>query len=285
MKYILVLALCLLSTAKMTVQGFFGRKNVVTMADSVFFNGAIFIFSALIFSPMVVGCSAETFFFGAMFGAFSVIFQLCYTKALSMGNVALTVMISNLSIIFPITFCAVVYGDPLSVYRIVGIILTFAALIIVTDVKRADRREKGWLLFAMLSFFTNAGGTIVQKIFGKSDFSGEGQAFVACAYICAAVMTVIVYTIFSISGHTKTFPTTPKVFIYAAAVGLFLAAFQAVNTYTAANVDGTFHYPVFSGAMMIFSTLSGVIIFRDRLSKRHLIGIAVAIVAVVLTNF
>jgi len=98
-------------------------------------------------------------------------------------------------------------------------------------------------------------------------------------------MTVVVYMIISISGHTKSFPTSPKVFIYAAAVGLLLAAFQAVNTYTAAHVDGTFHYPVFSGAMMIFSTLSGVIIFRDKLSKRQLIGIATAIVAVVMTNF
>jgi len=285
MKYLIVLLLCFLSVGKMTVQGLFGRKNVKTMADSIFFNGVIFIFSAALFSWKVAGCSAETWLFGAMFGVFSVIFQLVYTKAMSMGNVPLTVTISNLSVIIPITVSAAVFGERLSVLRIAGIILTVAAFIISTDFSRTGKTERGWLILALLAFLTNAGGTTVQKFYGKTAVAGEGQAFVACAYISAAVITVLVYFICSANGVRKTFPTSPKVFIYAAAVGVLLACFQAVNTYAAANIDGTFHYPVFTGTMMILSTVSGLIIFKDRLNRRQLAGIAVAIVAVVLTNF
>ncbi len=285
MKYILILILCFLSVGKLTVQGMFGRKNVKTMPDSIFFNGVIFIFSAAIFSWKVVGCSPVTWMYGAMFGVASVIFQLTYTKAMSMGNVPLTVTISNLSIMIPTTVSAVVFGDPISEVRIVGIILTAVAFIISTDFSHTGKTERGWLVLTLLAFLTNASGTTVQKFFGKTEFSGEGQAFVACAYICAAAITAAVYLICALKGNRKSFPTSPKVFLYAAAVGALLAAFQAVNTYTAAHVAGTFHYPVFSGGVMILSTLSGLIIFKDRLNKRQLMGISVALVAVVLTNF
>ena len=49
MKYLIVVWLCTLATAKVTVQGVYAKKNIKTAGDATLFNGLIFFFAALLF--------------------------------------------------------------------------------------------------------------------------------------------------------------------------------------------------------------------------------------------
>jgi len=94
---IIISILCLLATAKVTLQGGFAKKNIRSFSDGVFFNGAIFFFSSFVFLKDALTFNLPTFLFGAAFGILSLIFQLCYIKAMSFGNVSITVLIVNRS--------------------------------------------------------------------------------------------------------------------------------------------------------------------------------------------
>lgn len=284
MEYILVILLGVLATAKMSFQSGFSKNNVKTSTDALAFNGFVFAFSAALFLPQIFGCSNEVWLYAAVGAAFTVIFQLLYTKALSMGNVSLTVLIVNFSMVLNVLFSYFVYNDPISPPRVCGILLTVASFVICTRFDGGKSGGTKWLLFTVLAMFSTSGGSIVQKMLGESQYSGESRAFISCLYIIALGLTITIYP-FLKRNEPKTFKIGFNMIKFAAGVGISLAVFQAVYTYALANVDGTFLFPSYTGITIVLSTLSGVLIFKDKLTRRQILGMAVGIVSIVLMNF
>ena len=158
------------------------------------------------------------------------------------------------------------------------------SFIICNGVGTKEKINKKWLTFAVLSMFASSGCAIVQKFLGESLYSAETQAYVSCHYICAALIAIFTYPVMA-KKEKRTFKIGFGVVKYAAAVGVCLGAFQAVFNYGIAHIDGTFLFPAQAGGTVILSALAGVLIFKDKLTKRQVLGIVVGLVALVLMNF
>ncbi len=285
MNYLLVLLCCTLATAKVTTQSAFSKRHVKNFPDVVFFIALTFTVSALLFSPDLIGCSPIVWAYGAAFGLSSMLFQLSYTRALSMGNVSVTVMMANLAMIFNVVLSAVVFHDPLSPARLIGILLTIAVFIINTDFKTQDKVEKSWFALALIALVSSGIAGCTQKIFGELGPTEETRAFVSSSYVMGAILTFAIYLFLHCRGKRKTYKTAPPVFLYALGVGGFLAVFQIAYQYSITQVPGTFLFPTYSGGCIIMSTLTGIVLFKDKLKLRQMISVLVGLVAVVLMNF
>ena len=285
MKYLLVLLCCLLATGKVTTQSAFSKRSVKNFPDVVFFIGLTFTVSALIFLPDLFGCSSAVWLYGTAFGLSSMLFQLTYTRALSMGNVSLTVMMSNLSMIFTVLLSALVFDDPVSPAQLIGILLTLAVFVVSTDFKTRDAVGKSWFVLALTAMLSSGLAGCTQKFFSEFGPSDESRAFVSCSYLVGAVATFAFYLILHAKHRRKTYKTAPPVFLYALGVGGFLAVFQTVYQYSINNIPGTFLFPTYAGGCIILSTLMGVVLFKDKLSRKQLLSLVMGLVAVVLMNF
>jgi drug/metabolite transporter (DMT)-like permease len=282
MKYLIVLGLCALATLKVTTQGVFAKKKVKTLADATLFNGLIFFFAALIFSVQAFGAPIEVWLYGTVFGVLCVVFQITYTKALAQGNVSLSVLLVNLGTVFPILVSFFVFDEELSVMRVIGISLTLATFFIVTDMKKCRLRGVLPAFFAMIA---NGALGITQKLFGESQLSAWRAAFVSRAYIVASATSLVVYLVIMRFGKGISIAKNPSILAYSAATGIILALFQFFNTYAVSTVDGTFLFPAYSGGCIVLSTVTGVLLFKDRLSARQTIGVTFGILALIFMNF
>ncbi len=286
MQYAIVALLCSLATAKVTLQSNFSKKHVNNIADATFFNGLVFVFSALLFAVNIPGTPLGVWLYAAAFAVFTVMFQLSYTEALKYGSVSITVMMTNLSMIIPTLFSFFAYGESLSPLRAIGIVLTLLTFVIGTRFSsNEDKAKKQWLIFAIVAVLANGGLGITQKIFGYTPYKDLNKEFVACAYIIATVLTAIVYLVLY-AGHTrKTAEFNRITLLVTALIGVILAVFQMVNTYAIATVDGTFLFPAYSGCTLICSTLVGIVLFKDRITRRQMLSLSLSLIATVLMNF
>lgn len=282
MKYLLVLITASLATAKMSFQSSFAKKGVRTGADGIFFNMLIFSAAALLFFPYLFKATGAVLLCGAIYAACNVAFQLTYTRALSEGNVSITVMLVNFGMLVPILVSCILYNDRPSMLRIVGIGLTVLSFI-VTVKPRGGKKEKRYLLFALLAMLLNGASLSVQKLVGKQGIGG--LSFVAASYLCCALLSLLVYAACALRGHRKTFAVTKLPLVCALGAGCSLAIYLAVNTYAAGVIDGSFHYPAHSGGSILLSTVVGFWLFKDKLSRRQMIACALGLVAIVLMNF
>ena len=285
MNFLIVLSLCLLATSKVTLQSRFGKKMSVNAAETVIFNALIFLTASVLFCQQIPNASPQTWLFSAAFALFTVIFQLSYTKALSIGNVSLTVMMVNLSMLLPVLVSATFYKEALSYARIIGIFLTVLSFTLCVEIKDQSKISKKWLCLAVVAMSANGSIGITQKIFGVSRFHTEKEAFVACSYLLAFLITICIFTVIRIRGESSAVYKNRSLYLFSASVGIILAGFQWLNTYAIATLDGTFLFPVYSGGSIILSTLAGIIFFKDRFLPKQWISILIGIVAVVIMNF
>lgn len=284
MDYILIFLMCLLASAKMSFQTAFGKRSVKNSTDALTFNFFVFIASALLFLPKVFGCSPQVWIFGGVGAIFTVAYQLIYTKALSIGNVSLTVLITNFNMVLCTLISYIVFDEPISWIRLCGIMLTIVSFVVCNGVGTKQAVDKKWLILAVLSMVTSAGGSIVSKCVGESAYSGEAQAYISSLYIVAALLAILIYPIMA-KKEKRTFKIGFNAIKYAAAVGISLGVYQAVYNYGLARIDGTFIFPVQAGGTIILSTLSGVLIFKDKLTKKQVFGMLIGLVALVIMNF
>ena len=142
MDFLIILLLCALATSKVTLQSRFGKKNLTTVSDNVLFNAVVFFTAALLFCVDIPKASIQTQIFALIFAVLTVVFQLSYTKALSLGNVSLTVMAVNLSMLFPSLVSVIFYNESLTPSRIIGIILTVLSFTLTVDLKINERLSR-----------------------------------------------------------------------------------------------------------------------------------------------
>ena len=249
-----------------------------------FFNGIVFFAATVLFCADIPHASYGTWIFSAFFALFTVIFQLSYTEALSLGNVSLTVMIVNLSMLLPVTASVILYHERLTALRMIGILFMVSAFIFCVDTKAKGKPSRRWLLFTMIATLANGSVGILQKIFGASVFHDEKKAFVACSYMVAFLITLMLYVITRIEKKRATAYKKVPTYLLAASVGVILALFQWLNTYAISIMDGSFLFPIYSGGSIILSTVVGVLFFKDKLTHKQKISLLLGITAVVIMN-
>lgn len=284
MVYILVLLLGVLASSKVCVQTAFGKKSVKNSTDAMCFNVFVFIAAAIMFLPQVFGCSEIIWLYSAVGAVFAVSYQLFYTNALSVGNVSMTVLMVNFSMVINVVISRLVYNDSVSFVRLLGICMTIASFVICNGVEKMTGVEKKWIVYTLLAMVSNSLGSLVQKALGESAYAEENLAFISCLYIVSAVMGIIVYMILN-KKEKRGFKIGIGMIKYAVGTGVLLGLYQMVYTYALAQAEGTFIFPAQTGSIIIFSTLSGVLIFKDKFTKKQLIGVLIGMIALVFMNY
>ncbi len=286
--FLFIAILCLIFTTKSFFMSLLSKKHLHNTADSILINGFIFACIALIFVAFVPSAGTPEIIFGIVMGTLTVLCQISYMTALSVGPLSLTGLVYNLAMLVPIFVSKLRYDEPLSVFRIVGILLSIAALIINTKPSTGGKIPKKWYLFILLAFVFNGLVATTTKIFTNDfvpkgvPFPAETYAYLGCAYITATVLSLVAFLVLRAKGGKPTLRPAPSLFIYAVVVALLLTLFQPIYAYSASIIPGTLLFPVYNGASTLLVTVSGILLFKERLSRRQWIGVATGAVAIVL---
>ena len=283
MDLLMITLLCILATSKVTVQGVFAKTNIKSTYDAIFFNGLVFLFSALIFARNLTGLNLPVFLFGSVFGVLTVLFQVFYIKAMSCGNVSLTVLIVNLSMIIPIVVSVVAYGERLTALRLAGLVLTVLALGLSAERKREQQKFKRWFYLSIGASLCNAGISVCQKIFSKTPWQGQVRPFVSGGYAVAALIAFAIVWILKRKNEDG-LKLNLKMGGFALSIGLILGVFQALNTKAIAMIDGTLFFPSYNGGVLILSYFSSLLILKERIRFKQILSLCIGIFAVILMS-
>ena len=285
MQVLLIIATCLLASTKVLAQGRFAKNMTKTPSDALFFNGMIFCTGAVILLPLFgFNVSASGLIAGIVAGIFNVIFQMGYVFAFSCGPVSLTTMIATSSMVITIVMSAAVYGESLSVVRIIGIALVLVALYFSADKIQKNSIRLKWALFALVAFIGNSCAGLTQKIFAKSFAEGDTSSFVAVHLTVSAVLCFVIYLILLAAGKKCSYKIGKTVIFTSVFIGIVLAVFHLVYTYALSVIDATFYLPVYNGGITLLVMLGSAVLMKERLSKRQTVSVVIGIIAIVLMS-
>lgn len=285
MEILLITVSCLLAATKVLTQGRFAKNMAKTPSDALLFNGLIFGTGAIILLPMFgVNISLPGIVASLFVGVFNVIFQMAYVCAFSCGPISLTAMISTTSMVVPIIVSAIAYNEPLSVSRIIGIILTIFALYFTTEKVSKDSIKLKWTLFTLLAFVANFSSSLIQKIYLKSFENIDTSSFVAVHFTFASIVSLGLYFILAAKGKKCSYKIGKNVILTSVFIGVILGIFNLIYSYSLAVIDATVYLPIFNGGLTVLVTLCGSLFMKEKLTKRQKISIVLGVIAIVLMS-
>ncbi|WP_420573103.1 EamA family transporter [Kordia sp.] len=206
-------------------------------------------------------------------GVFILMALTAQRNGLSVASVA-----GKMSVVVPVIFAVIVYKEHLSLLKIAGIILALLAVYLTTVKKDGGAFDRKKLLFPLLLFLgSGVIDTTIKYIETKYVAEGETSIFSAAIFGCAFVIGIIIATVrrdFKISGKTILGGIALGIPNFYSIVFL-LKALQPEHIGDSSTV-----FPINNVAIVMLSTIFGIILFKEKLITKNWIGIAIAIISI-----
>ena len=164
--------------------------------------------------------------------------------------------------------------------KIIGILLMLVSFVFA--VEREGEKRKGsfaWLLLCITVFVSTGGIGIMQKVHQTSPHKAELDIFLVLAFGVTAIVSLIAAAFMKNGGSgASDAPKAEKNRLG----GVCVAANNKLNLFLSGVMETSVFFPIANGGAVALSTLAAFFLFKERLSVRRWIGLAIGVLSVVL---
>lgn len=236
-------------------------------------------------NPSSITVYQEPWFIPAIFlgFVFITIFNVVAIATQKIG-IAITIVFQKMSMIFPVILGLVLFSEVLNLIKILGIITAIASVIFLNMNEGSETKatRKEFLLLSMLILFGS--GIIDGGLFLLEKYQIVESAdikFVANLFLNAGVIGLVVILYHVIKGTAKRF--TIKDLIGGVLLGIpnFFTIYLILKILNM-GWEGSKFFPLNNVGILALSALSGFLIFKEKLNKYNIIGLALAFITILL---
>ena len=261
----------------------FCKKEIATGADLHTFNAVSSILSAIVLAVIALAGgslmlpSVYTLLMGVVFGLATALCAVLHMRALETGPLSYTNVITSCAMVIPSLSGLLFFGESVSAGQYVGMALMLISIFCAVD---SSNQESGtslkWLLLCMGSFVCSGAVGVMQKVHQSSPHRDELGVFLVIAFVVSAVFSAVM----AAAGHKKGEAVrvlaperVRKLIIFSIVCGVGIALCNQINMYLAGVMDAMIFYPVVNGGSMILTTIAGVALWHEKLSRRQWAGL------------
>ncbi|MBR2907101.1 MAG: EamA family transporter [Clostridia bacterium] len=235
--------------------------------------------------------SVFTIWLGVVFGAVTALQGITNIAALQVGPMSYTSVIISFSTLISALSGVMFFDESLGWAQIVGIVLMLASFVLAAksdgDEKKANLK---WLFLCLITFAATGGIGIMQKVHQSSEYRDELNAFLIIAFVSSAIICTVFAALLkrregrsADSKSNKNVPNKHFVFLLTIMIasGACVAVNNKFNLYLSGVMDSAVFFPIVNGGGLVLTTLSAVLLFKERLSKKRWVGVVLGIASVV----
>lgn len=259
------------------------KKDLESGAHVYRFNTLSYAICILLFGIIALsgGFSLFTVTFGLLFGVVTALSNYYKMLSLSLGPMHITLLITTSSMIIP-TLSGVFFGEKFSIAKLLIVFVLIFFIYLSFEKKNDSHFNKKWLIFCLLAFILQGSIGVLQKIHQSSEHKGEIGGFLFIAFICS-----LVYSHFRAKKIFKELNFGRKLYIFAPICGLCTFAMNFLNLKLSGLLPSQIFFPVVNGSAIILSSVMSLLLFKEKLTKRQVVGLCggiVSLIAICLVN-
>ncbi len=281
MNNFLLLVSVSLDTLKNTYYNYFGKNVMKGHRDTLLFNAVSCIGSVVyfLFRGASLDISAYSIIIALIFGAVIVAAQYFALLAMGLGSMSYSVLFTYLSMLIPTLFGVLYYAQTVSGLQVVGLILMVVSFFLSCDLRDKTNLNLKWLAAALGSFVGWGLVGVCQQLHQNSPYAAELHGFLLWTFLFSGFLFGILFLFSKKDGSTKgSFRLLPILLIIL--TGAAIGAINEINLYLSGAMPGIVFFPIVNGGVIILSTLSAIILFREKLPRMQLIGLIAGIISV-----
>lgn len=241
-----------------------------------------------LFMADINSISLFTVLLGLVFGFVTSMQRWVYLLALETGPLSYTSVITYLSTIIPAMSGVLFWNETLSKGKIIGMILIILCMLLSVETKESSSiKDKKWYLYCGLSFIAVGLIGVLQKIHQMSVYKDELDAFLIVAFFLASVLSLVMFLFSKRKGDEENLlkssgllSALPILLLVAASI--FMALNNKFNLFLSGVMESAVFFPIVNGGGIVLALLSSIIIFKERITKKQWLGIALGTAAIII---
>ena len=213
--------------------------------------------------------------------AFIAIFNmLAYSTRVD--GITTTIIASKLSLVIPVLFSLIVYKEHATIAKIVGVLLAFPAVYLTTRVEGDDHRPQS-LLWPVLIFI---GGGFLDTLTNYVQLHFLSTADVQATYtiftfgVAATAGVILVVVLLAL----KKIKLQWKNLVAGICVGVpnYFSIYFFIRALNSNFLESSASIPVLNIGILAASALTAIVLFREHVNAKRIIGMALSVIAILL---
>ena len=254
------------------------KKELKTTNHIYLFNMLVYSICIVIFGVLLFreGISIYTVVLAVVFGIVTALSSFYRMRSLATGPMHITLLITTSSMIIP-TLSGMFFGERFSLLKLLAMFVLIFFIYLSLESSSNMKVNKKWLFFCLLAFISQGMIGVLQKVHQTSEHKGEVTAFLFVSFIFS-----LIYSRIMIKGKLKEVKLNKKIVMLAGVSGLCTFCMNFLNLKLSGLLPSQLFFPVVNGSSIVLSSLMAVIIFKEKLSKKQLIGLVGGIISLIM---
>ena len=168
------------------------KKDLKTNDHIYRFNMIVYLVCIVLFGVAVLngGISVFTVSLGLLFGVVTALSNFYKMRALTVGPMHITLLITTSSMIIP-TMSGVFFGEAFSIRKLIIVFILIAFIYLSLGKTESIKVNLRWIIFCALAFVFQGSIGVLQKIHQTSLYKAETNCFLFVAFICSLIYSGI----------------------------------------------------------------------------------------------
>lgn len=216
---------------------------------------------------------------GLVGGAIFLLNFVVLKKCIGASGVMLSSVFMKLGVIVPTLMAVLVFGESPTILQILGLVVAIAAILIIyLEPKAQSTGAKGSAALLLIVLLVISGfAESMTNIYDKTGVAALKDFFLLFNFSSALLISAVITAV----RHEK---IGVKDLIFGVMIGIPNYFTSRCLLLALGSLPAVVTYPIYNIGAIVLISLGGMLIFRERLSTRKLIGIGMILVALVLLN-
>ncbi len=210
---------------------------------------------------------------------FIVVFNIMAKTSQQMG-ISVASVATKMSFVIPVISGLIIYNEHLGSLRVLGILMALAAVYFTSFKKKNAHQEKHLLLLPVLLFLGSGIIDASIKYMEASLVSEEELALFSATVFGAAAFTGLISVLASHRKKKLRFSGRNVVAGIALGVPNYFSIFFLLKALDSSILNSAAVFTINNVAIVMFSTLLGMQLFKEQISRMNWAGIGLAIVSI-----
>ena len=212
------------------------------------------------------------------------IFNILASTTQKMG-VSVASVVSKMSLVIPVVVAFIIYKEPVTLIKIAGILLALLAVYFTAKKDHTNVNIDKKLIYLPILLFVGSGtlDTVLKYTNNYYLADDELDHFSAVTFLCAGSYGLLFLFYQLIQGNLR---YTFKSFVAGVCLGIpnYFSLYYLVKAIDLPNLDSSIIFPINNVGVVVFSSLIGLLLFKEHLSYKNWTGIAIAVMAILLMS-
>jgi drug/metabolite transporter (DMT)-like permease len=196
-------------------------------------------------------------------------------------SVAASMVAAKLSVVLPVIFAVFLYHETLEIVQIIGMVLSFFAVFFISNPNGESSNSKNLLLPIIVFLGSGAIDTLLNYVEQSFIPAFEAAHIITTVFFMAFLVGASFLLIQIAQGKTR-FTWTNALWGLALGLPNYFSMYYLLKTLEV--YQGSSIFPVNNIGIVATSTLVAYVFFKEALSRLKLIGLGLAIVAIILMS-